>query len=390
MMDWKKWKKPVLITVSYVLVAATASALTFFAFGLKPSKLDRLLEYIDQRFIGQADIAQLEDAAAYAIIDAMGDRWSYYIPEDQYADYQDGKKNTFVGIGITIRARNDGVGFDILAVEPDGPASEEGLRAGDILVEAADQPVAGMTASQVSDMITGEAGTEVTVSVIRNGQKHTFTVTRRKLKVAVVQAQMLDGNIGYVRIKNFNTRCADETIAVIKQLQEEGAAAFVFDVRNNPGGYLNEMVEVLDYLLPKGDLVHTEHYDGSKSTDQSDAACVELPMAVLINEDSYSAAELFAAALAEYDWAALVGQPTTGKGYYQNTLMLGDGSAVALSVGKYTTGQGVSLAEAGGLEPDVAVEVDEDTALRIYAGSLEPEEDPQLQAAVEAVGADPA
>ena len=385
MIDWKKWKRPLLKTASYVLVAALASVVTLAAFGPKSTKLDRLLRYIDRRYIGQADMAEVEDAAAQAIVDAIGDRWSYYIPAEQYAEYQSGKDNTFVGIGITIQARDDAVGFSILSVEPDSPAQQAGLLPGDILVEAGGQAVAGMDIYEVTDLIKGEAGTEVTVAVIRNGQKHTFSVTRKKLQLVVAEGQLLEGNIGYIKISNFNTRCADETIKTVEELVEQGATALIFDVRNNGGGYLTEMAEVLDHLLPKGELVHTEHYTGSKDTYKSDADCVELPMAVLINADSYSAAELFAAALREYDWAVLVGEPTTGKGYYQNTLMLGDGSAVALSVGKYSTGKGVSLAEEGGLVPDVTVTVDEQTAAMIYADALEPEEDPQLQAAIEAV-----
>lgn len=383
MIDWKKWKKPVILAVSYILVAAVASAVTFMIF--RPSKLDRLMNYIEKRYIGEVDIHQVEETAAYAIVHATGDRWSYYIPAEEYADYLSGKDNTFVGIGITIQAKDDGIGFDILAVEPDSPAQKEGLRPADILVEADGKALAGMTTGEVSSLIKGEAGTQVSVAVIRNGQKHTFQITRKKLQLKVAEGQMLQGNIGYVKINNFNTRCADETIAAVEQLMEEGATALIFDVRGNPGGYLNEMVEALDYLLPEGELLHTVHYTGSKSTDKSDEKCVELPMAVLINGNSYSAAELFAAALREYDWAVLVGEPTTGKGYYQNTLMLGDGSAVALSVGKYYTGKGVSLAEEGGLSPDVLSEVDDNTAALIYAGLLTPEEDPQIQAAIEAL-----
>lgn len=378
-----KWKKTLLLAASYILVAAVASAVTFWIF--RPSKLDMLMHYIENRYIGEVDVDQVEDTAAYAIVHAIGDRWSYYIPEDQYADYLSGKNNTFVGIGITIQARTDGDGFDILAVEPDSPAQKAGLRPGDVLVEADGQPAAGMTTEEVSSLIRGEADTQVSVSVMRGEEKLTFGITRKKLQIAVAEGKMLEGNIGYVKITNFNDRCAEETIAAVERLIADGATALVFDVRNNPGGYLNEMVKALDYLLPEGELLHSVHYSGTKSTDKSDKKCVELPMAVLINGDSYSAAELFAAAMREFDWAVLVGEPTTGKGYYQNTLMLGDGSAVALSVGKYYTGNGVSLAEEGGLTPDILSEVDEETAAWIYAELLEPEDDPQLQAAIEAL-----
>ena len=167
---------------------------------------------------------------------------------------------------------------------------------------------------------------------------------------------------------------------------EQGATSLIFDVRYNPGGYVTELVKILDYILPEGDLFRSVNYAGKEKVDVSDADCIEgIPMAVLINGSSYSAAEFFAAALEEYGYAVIVGEPTTGKGYYQQTYELGDGSAVGLSVGKYFTPQGVSLAEAGGLIPDVVVEVDDETAQGIYAGTLDPAQDPQIEAAIEAM-----
>ena len=154
-------------------------------------------------------------------------------------------------------------------------------------------------------------------------------------------------------------------------------------MRNNPGGYKYEMVKVLDYLLPEGVVFRSEDYTGATSEDKSNATCLEIPMAVLVNEESYSAAEFFAAALAEYDWAEVVGMKTCGKGYFQNTYSLSDGSAVGLSVGKYYTPKGISLAETGGLTPDVTVEVDEETAYAIYLGTLPVAEGPQLQKAIQ-------
>ena len=157
----------------------------------------------------------------------------------------------------------------------------------------------------------------------------------------------------------------------------------IFDVRFNPGGYKDEMVKVLDYLLPEGVLFRSERYDGLTWEDKSDAKCKNMPMAVLMNTESYSAAEFFAAALNEYDYAVTVGQATTGKGYFQNTITLSDGSAVNLSVGKYYTPNGVSLAEEGGIQPEVLVDIDQQTMAKIYAKTLPDEEDAQLQAAIE-------
>ena len=161
------------------------------------------------------------------------------------------------------------------------------------------------------------------------------------------------------------------------RLLEQGAEKLIFDVRGNFGGYVHEMVYALDYLLPEGPLFRSVNYKGVEDVEKSDADCLDLPMAVLINGNTYSAAEFFAAALSEYDWAVTVGEPTCGKGYYQTTIQLGDGSAVQLSVGAYTTPNGVNLTEAGGLKPDVPV-APAQTFVTV-------EEDPQIQAAIEAL-----
>ena len=195
---------------------------------------------------------------------------------------------------------------------------------------------------------------------------------------------MLEDNIGLVTIENFDLRCAEESIAAIEALLAQGAESLIFDVRNNPGGYKTEMVELLDYLLPEGVLFRAEDYRGVEEVDESDADCLEIPMAVVVTLNSYSAAEFFAAALSEYEAAVVVGEKTFGKGYFQNTFPLPDGSAVNLSIGKYCTPKGVSLADVG-LAPDVSAPVDEETAARIYYDLLDPMEDPQILAAINAL-----
>ena len=175
-------------------------------------------------------------------------------------------------------------------------------------------------------------------------------------------------------------------VACIEEMIEQGATKLLFDVRFNGGGYKSELVDVLDYLLPEGKLFISEDYTGTVETDTSNASCLRMPMAVLINDYTYSAAEFFAAALEEYEWAFTVGQHTVGKGHFQWTIPLSDGSAVALSVGRYYTPiKEINLEKEGGLEPTIPVEVDLDTAALIYAGLLSPMEDPQVLAALEAL-----
>jgi carboxyl-terminal processing protease len=196
--------------------------------------------------------------------------------------------------------------------------------------------------------------------------------------------QLLEGNVGLITITNFDDRCAQESIAAIESLMEQGADRLIFDVRGNPGGFAHELVALLDYLLPEGDLFRTVDYQGREDVDTSDAKCLQIPMVVLVNRDSYSAAEFFAVALQEYGAARVVGEKTSGKGYYQVVYQLSDGSAVGLSIGKYVTPKGVSL-EGVGITPDVIVEVTQEQAAAIYAGTLDPMEDPQILAAIAAL-----
>ena len=377
--------------LSYVLVAAIASVVTFGAvlinqdqqFQASP-KLQQVLQLIEERFIGETDRTVLEDAAASAMIGAMGDRWSYYISAKDYAAHMEQMNNAYVGIGITIQAAEDGTGYLVVKVNEGSSAQEAGMLAGDVIVAAEGQNAGGMTSEELRNLVRGEENTTVQLTVRRDGKNIPLTVTRKQVLTVVAEGKMLEDSIGLVTIVNFDARCADETIAAVEDLLAQGAKKLIFDVRNNPGGYAEEMVKVLDYLLPAGPLFRTVNYLGNEHVSESDADFLDLPMAVLVNANSFSAAEFFAAALREYDAAIVLGEHTSGKGYFQNTLKLSDGSAVGLSVGKYNTPKGVNL-EGVGLTPDVVVEVDDETFAAIYAGTLAPELDPQLQAAIAAL-----
>ena len=374
--------------LSYILVAALAAAAALYFFGEQPaeeySKLDYLSDLIDERFIGEANRTEYEDAAAAAMVEALGDEWSYYIPAKEYQMHVESMSNAYVGIGITITISEDGAGFQVTKVNPGGPADEAGMIPGDVIVAIEGQSAADMDTTQARDLVRGEENTEVRLTVDRNGKTLELRVMRKQVLSPVALSQMLPDGIGLITIVNFDDRCFDETHAAIETLLEQGATALIFDVRNNPGGYKHELVKLLDYLLPAGPLFRSELYTGETSIDESDASCLKIPMAVLVNENSFSAAEFFAAAMSEYDAAVIVGQQTYGKGYFQTTIQLGDGSAVGLSVGRYTTPNGVCLAGVG-ITPDVVIDVDDDTFFKIYAGTMAPEEDPQIQAAVNAL-----
>ena len=371
--------------LSYVLVALLAGTATFaFVTRSMPenyTKLEQLSDLIGERFIGEADPTAMQDAAADAMVRSLGDRWSYYIPAAEYGSYQEQMDNAYVGVGITIQLREDGY-LDVVQVTPGGPAEAAGMVPGDILRQVDGRDVAELGINETRNLVRGEENTAVDLTVLRSGTEQTIEVVRAYFETPVVESEMLEDGIGYIRILNFDGRCAEETIAAVEQLRADGAGALLFDVRNNPGGYKDELVKILDYLLPEGPLFRSESYDGSSHVDESGPECVDLPMAVLVNSESYSAAEFFAAALREYEAGPVIGEKTVGKGYFQQTYKLLDGSAVGLSVGKYSTPKGINLAGVG-IEPDVTVEVDDGMFAQIYYGTLNPAEDPQIQAAID-------
>lgn len=378
-------KKFLLRTVSYLLVAIAASSVTFGLCNYQPTgKLAGLQALLERCYIGDMDQKTVEDAAASAMVDALGDRWSHYQTAEEYALYQDAMSNSYVGMGITISVREDEQGLDILEVTPNGPAQEAGVQAGDQLVAVDGTDIRGMTLAEVSDLIKGKEGTSVVLTLIRGEGEVELSVKRKRIESVVATGFLLEDKVGLITIANFDDRCAQETIEVIETLRSQGAEALIFDVRNNPGGYKREMVELLDYLLPEGPLFRTEDYRGREEVDTSDEKCLDIPMAVIVNLHSYSASEFFAAALSEYDAAVTVGEKTFGKGYFQNTYALKDGSAVTLSIGKYYTPKGVSLAGVG-LTPDVEVPLSEEEFTALLSGELPAAEDPQIQAALNAL-----
>ena len=345
-------------------------------------KTAEISSYLEEYFIDEYDEDALADAAAAAMVKATGDEWSYYLTAEEYKTYLEDFYNAYVGIGVTITEDEQAGGMRIESVTPGGPADQAGVRVGDILlqVEGQDTLTLGMTGTR--NLVRGEEGTAVTLLFLRDGEQLELTITRANIETQVAACELLEGDIGYIRINNFDVRCARETIACIDQMRSEGAKALLFDVRFNGGGLKDEMVKVLDYLLPEGVLFRSVDYAGEEEVDYSDKRCVEMPMAVLVNLDSYSAAEFFAAALQEYGWATVVGEQTYGKGNFQTGFELSDGSMLNISIGKYYTPEGKSLTGVG-ITPDIACELSEDDYANLYYGLLEKEDDVQMQKALD-------
>lgn len=379
----------ILAMIGLVLFTVAATVLVMGRSGMLgyqnpvSQKVAQAAEVIDTVFVGEHDAALMGDAAVAAMIASLGDRWSYYISAEDYAAYEAQMTNSYVGIGITIQTQMQENGLLVTDVTPGGPAEAAGIQAGDILTEVEGQSVVELGREQTVAQVRGEPGTEVNLTLLRGTERYDCAPVRQTVQDIVVESKLLTNGIGYISIDNFDLNSAEQTIAAVDAQIEAGATALIFDVRNNPGGMKDELVEILDYLLADGQPVFTsKSYTGQTVTDYTeDGHTVDLPMAVLVNAESYSAAEFFAAALQELEAARVVGEPTSGKGYFQITYPLSDGSAIAISSGEYFTPNGVSLANVG-ITPDETVALSEDAAYQLYLGTLAETDDTQLQAAI--------
>lgn len=374
------------LTLCVVTAAVTASiclasqAWRTSAVADKLREIDRIAA---EQYVGELDAEKVADYAAVGYVTGLEDQWSAYIPADQYEAYRLSSEGKGCGIGVSVISGDNSV--RVYLVYEDSPAAQAGIEKGDYIVGAEGLTVEKDGADAVIDAIQGEEGTDVTVSFTKEqgGTVQEATMQRAMVTQKMAWRQMLDGNIGYIRIENFHVGAAEQFQQVLDQLLADGAQSLVLDVRHNGGGRVKEMSEVLDPLLPEGTIMTLRTKSGSETVYESDAEMIDQPIAVLMDDQSISAAEFFAAALQEYDRATLVGTHTTGKGRAQQTFELSDGSALNLSVEEYFTPKGNNLAGVG-IAPDVEVALTDAQLADFYF--LSPEEDPQLQKAVEILG----
>jgi carboxyl-terminal processing protease len=349
------------------------------------SKLSSIQRLIDSSYVGQWDQERVLDNAARGMVEGLGDRWSHYLSAEEYQAYKNEHSNEMVGIGVTVSSGMVGGRLRIDDVYTGSPAEEAGLRPADEIYAVDGESVSELDYWRAIDRVRGAENTRVTLGVYRpsDGTSFDVTVTRRVVPVEAVRSEILEGpdyRVGYIRVRNFYTRVDDDFATAVDNLLAADVSAVVFDMRHNPGGELTVMVNMLRKLLADGEVIITlQNKEGNADVYRAEGAAVSLPMAVLIGEESYSAAEFFAAALREYDKAILVGGKTVGKGYGQSAIDLPDGSALLLSTLEYFTPKGNSLAGVG-LTPDVYAEETPETLQAFYTDDRQ--RDGILQAAL--------
>ena len=339
--------------IAVVLTLAVVVGAAFLALGSDGVSLVEGWVLAKYAFVEpDADLGAAADNALSGLVSGLGDRWSYYLTEEDYKRVSENRANNYVGVGVTVNYQRE-EGLQVQEVTAGGPAAEAGVVVGDIIVAVDGQSIAGDARTTAVDLIQGEAGTKVQLTLLgEDGSLRDVTCTRRRIQKESASGEMLEGNIGYVKLDNFYSGSADSFRKVTDRLCMDGAERLIVDLRSNPGGYISELQAILDYLLPEGPVFTEVPRWGKSSVYQSDANCVDLPMVVLVNKDSYSAAELLAAQLRESAGVPIVGELTSGKGYSQITFRLPNGGGIGLSTARYCTGSGVSLIGTG-IIPDV-------------------------------------
>ncbi len=380
-------EKKITLATSLVLCGITAvagAACGQTVLGWRTQEVQQKLREIDRlvvdKYVGELDMENVADYAAVGYIAGVDDKWSSYISASEYEDYNMHNEGKSCGIGVSIVTTADSI--QINSVYDGSPAALAGIERKDYITGAEGVTVEKDGVSAVIDAIHGTEGEPITVTVkkYKTGVTEELTMDRAVVDQKMAWGEMLEDGVGYMRIDNFHAGSAAQFQSALDELIEQEVKSLVIDVRHNGGGRVKEMSEILDLFLPEGIIMTLTKKDGSNTVYSSDEDMLDLPIIVLIDEQSISAAEFFGAALQEYGRATLVGVHTTGKGRAQQTFQLSDGSAVNLSVEQYFTPHGNSL-ENVGIAPDEEVALSAEQRNGFYF--LEPEEDPQRKKAVE-------
>lgn len=346
------------------------------------NKLGTLDKLVDKYFLNEIDQDELMTGIYKGYISSLGDPYSTYYTQEEYRALLESSSGTYCGVGAVV-SQNPTTGI-ITIVKPfvGGPAYKAGMLPEDILYKVNGEEVTGDDISDVVSRMKGEEGTTVEISIVREGESEPldFTITRAFIDVPTVEAKMLDDNLGYILVSEFDEITVEQFCDAVDDLEKQGMTGLIVDLRDNPGGLLDSVVKMLDRIVGKGLLVYTEDKNGRKNEwDAKTKEELKVPLVVLINGQSASASEIFAGAVQDYKAGTLVGTTSFGKGIVQSVRPLKDGTAVKLTISKYYTPNGRNI-HGTGIEPDVEEELSDDLKSKVV---IDPSEDNQLQKAIE-------
>ena len=361
---------------------ALAGTTAFFKFSDRDemySLLNEVNTVVKNNFYQDIDEKSVEDGVLSGYMSGLGDKYARYQTPVEYKNTVVSDSGHLIGIGITVSQTEDGY-MKVVELADNSSAGQAGVQVDDIIMSIDGNDVAETGYSQAVNLIkSGESDTDVLLSIRRNDETMDISVKRVEMEVITSKGQMLNDNTGYIKITQFNGTTAEQMKAVFAELTEKGAERIVFDVRNNPGGMVSSVEDCMDMFLPEGDIAIATYHDGTTEVIcKSDAEELDIPLVILINENSASGAELFSASLRDFGKAELVGVNSYGKGIMQTTHSLSNGGAVTFTIATYQTVKSECY-HGVGLAPDYEVEQGENDDIE----SVDPEKDAQLKKAIE-------
>ena len=341
-------------------------------------EINALLQTIRDHEIRDFDEEKMLVGAKKGLVAGVDDPYAYFFTPEEYEAHTTEQSGVYVGIGASFDAALSELVFT--KIFKGSPAEKAGLLAGDKVVAVDGQQTEGMTHNEVVDIVRGESGTVVVLVIERNSETIEVPVVRASVDSPRIESNMIDGSLGYIRIYEFTGKASTQFVAAVEELKGQGAQGFIVDLRDNPGGQLDVVAWIADYLLPQGVITTLKDIHGTKQEEYSDAAYLNMPLAVLVNKGSASASELLSIAIQDYEVGTIVGTATYGKGVAQNFIPLSDGSVLKLTTEQYLSPKGRSV-DGVGVIPEVVVE--ESDALKDDHSKFCSPEDNQYAAALE-------
>lgn len=336
---------------------------------------------LENKYIGEINDEELIDGALKGYVNALGDPYTTYYTKEEMKEIIEETNGNFVGIGIYMTENiKENVIMVIKPIE-NSPAEKAGILPGDIITKINDVEYTGDKLEEASNKIRGEEGTKVKLEIYRNGETKEFEITRKKVVISHITTKVLEDNIGYIAISDFDGDCANEFKTKYKELEKKGITKLIIDIRNNGGGIVDKSLEIANTMIEKGStlLITKDKKNNEDITKATENPIINMPVVVLTNEYSASASEILAGALKDNNKATLVGTKTYGKGIIQELNKLSDGSGLKVTVSEYYTPNHTAINKIG-ITPDVEVELSDEAKKQL---NLEEKDDNQLQKAIE-------
>lgn len=394
----KKGRK-LMIAAAFILTIVLTSSITSCVWNvsymtatektaLYQKKLNKVKDLLDRHYLYDIDENEAAEKAVAAYVEGLDEPYTHYYTKEEFEAFTSNIEDTYVGIGIVI-SMNDNNQIEVVAPFEGSPAYEAGVMPRDILKSVNGVEYSGEKMDEAVNVITGgKAGTTVDLVFVREGREIPMTIERGDISSESVTTEMLDGGIGLVRISSFNTNdkgskqdTYTEFRDKVEKLKADGMKKMIIDLRDNPGGSLDVVCDIADMLVPEGLITYMEYKDGKREEFKSDSKEMNIPMCVLINENSASASEVLTGCLKDYNKASVIGKTSYGKGIVQSVYPFSDGSGMSLTVAKYYSPNGVCI-HGTGITPDIEVDMPEEFK-EYYASTVPHENDTQLQKAME-------